>query len=472
MIEVTSAAFVRGHAAPGGGPDRSMPSTTEAADGFILVPHVTPGGLDEFADTVVPILQEAGRFRSTTKGPTLRDHLGLGRLRRRSGTDHEAAVSMTALRVPLGILDLVPVVSGSTPAEPCGTPSTWSRWLSSSATAATGSPSTISTPASPARRPAADRHGGRRHRTDPAGFGWRPERPPHGSVGGGGVRPARRQISRPHRSGHRTLRGRDFFVGGWPTNRDPAGKGSTPRGSLYRKRTAHPRPAVASSSGKSPPYALTTEMLQQDEAVSADYGDCSTTSWRFCTALPLTRRPRPPPGAGNRSEVEPWILGSSAGESAEVAGRLGLSFAASYHISPATSLSASRRTARPSCRRPTSSAPTWRSRPMSSSPPTTKAPPVGSRIWPWVRSIRRGEGAIPFPGPDEASRHVWSDDEALVKDRTEAVRGSPRTVVEELERLAEATDADELIVTTITHDHQDRVRSFALLAHGLVRTAP
>jgi hypothetical protein len=48
-----------------------------AADGFILVPHVTPGGLDEFADTVVPILQERDRFRTDYQGPTLRDHLGL-----------------------------------------------------------------------------------------------------------------------------------------------------------------------------------------------------------------------------------------------------------------------------------------------------------------------------------------------------------------------------------------------------------
>lgn len=48
-----------------------------AADGFILVPHVTPAGLDEFADTVVPILQERGRFRADYAGPTLRDHLGL-----------------------------------------------------------------------------------------------------------------------------------------------------------------------------------------------------------------------------------------------------------------------------------------------------------------------------------------------------------------------------------------------------------
>ena len=50
---------------------------TDAADGFILVPHLTPGGLDEFADTVVPLLQERGVFRHDYTGATLRDHLGL-----------------------------------------------------------------------------------------------------------------------------------------------------------------------------------------------------------------------------------------------------------------------------------------------------------------------------------------------------------------------------------------------------------
>jgi FMN-dependent oxidoreductase (nitrilotriacetate monooxygenase family) len=49
----------------------------DASDGFILVPHITPGGLDEFADTVVPILQERGVFRAEYQGSTLREHLGL-----------------------------------------------------------------------------------------------------------------------------------------------------------------------------------------------------------------------------------------------------------------------------------------------------------------------------------------------------------------------------------------------------------
>ncbi|MEV7382170.1 NtaA/DmoA family FMN-dependent monooxygenase [Streptomyces lydicus] len=50
---------------------------TDAADGFILVPHLTPGGLDPFVDRVVPLLQERGVFRTEYAGSALRSHLGL-----------------------------------------------------------------------------------------------------------------------------------------------------------------------------------------------------------------------------------------------------------------------------------------------------------------------------------------------------------------------------------------------------------
>ncbi|SCX43544.1 FMN-dependent oxidoreductase, nitrilotriacetate monooxygenase family [Klenkia marina] len=49
----------------------------DASDGFILVPHVTPGGMAPFVDRVVPLLQERGVFRADYEGTTLRDHLGL-----------------------------------------------------------------------------------------------------------------------------------------------------------------------------------------------------------------------------------------------------------------------------------------------------------------------------------------------------------------------------------------------------------
>jgi FMN-dependent oxidoreductase (nitrilotriacetate monooxygenase family) len=60
----------------------------DAADGFILVPHITPGGLDGFADTVVPLLQERGVFRAEYTGTTLREHLGLSPLGAAVEQDH------------------------------------------------------------------------------------------------------------------------------------------------------------------------------------------------------------------------------------------------------------------------------------------------------------------------------------------------------------------------------------------------
>jgi len=52
----------------------------DACDGFILVPHLTPHGLDDFVDQVVPLLQERGAFRTEYGGHTLREHLGLTKL--------------------------------------------------------------------------------------------------------------------------------------------------------------------------------------------------------------------------------------------------------------------------------------------------------------------------------------------------------------------------------------------------------
>ncbi|MEU4312073.1 NtaA/DmoA family FMN-dependent monooxygenase [Nocardia sp. NPDC024068] len=62
----------------------------DAADGFILVPRLTPHGLDEFVDRVIPELQERGSFRTEYTGTTLRDHLGL-RHPHRSGEQVKAS---------------------------------------------------------------------------------------------------------------------------------------------------------------------------------------------------------------------------------------------------------------------------------------------------------------------------------------------------------------------------------------------
>lgn len=50
---------------------------SDGSDGFVLAPHLTPTGLDDFVDHVVPLLQERGVLRSEYEHATLRENLGL-----------------------------------------------------------------------------------------------------------------------------------------------------------------------------------------------------------------------------------------------------------------------------------------------------------------------------------------------------------------------------------------------------------
>jgi luciferase family oxidoreductase group 1 len=176
------------------------------------------------------------------------------------------------------------------------------------------------------------------------------------------------------------------------------------------------------------------------------------------------------PGEGAALQI--WVLGSSGGESAEVAGERGLRFAANYHVSPATVLEAVdgyRAAFKPSAEldRPYVSV----SADVVVASTEAAARELATGFGLWVRSIRTAEGAIQFPTPDQARRYQWSDDDrALVADRVDTqFVGSPGQVADQLEQLRDATGADELIVTTITHDHADRVRSYQLLAEEWAR---
>lgn len=176
------------------------------------------------------------------------------------------------------------------------------------------------------------------------------------------------------------------------------------------------------------------------------------------------------PGEG--ADLQVWILGSSGGESAVVAGHNGLRFAANYHVSPAGVIEAVdgyRAAFRPSAGldRPYVAV----SADVVVAPDEATARELATGYGLWVHSIRTGAGAIPFPTPDEARRHEWTDEErAVVADRLETqFVGSPGQVADHLEILRDATGADELVITTITHGHADRVRSYELLAREWAR---
>jgi alkanesulfonate monooxygenase SsuD/methylene tetrahydromethanopterin reductase-like flavin-dependent oxidoreductase (luciferase family) len=210
------------------------------------------------------------------------------------------------------------------------------------------------------------------------------------------------------------------------------------------------------------------ELLLLPGAESADYGEQVGDILALIAGTYRARDGEPQhatPGEG--AEVEVWILGSSAGQSASVAGKHGLPFAANYHVSPGNVLEAVeayRAAFQPSARL---AAPhVTVSADVVVAPDDATAAELARGYAPWVRSIRTGEGAIKFPTPDEAARHVWTEaDLALIADRTATqFTGSPQTVAQRLDTLQRVTGADELHITTITHDHADRVRSYELLA--------
>lgn len=218
----------------------------------------------------------------------------------------------------------------------------------------------------------------------------------------------------------------------------------------------------------SPRAKVQLGLLQQPHAETPEYEDqigdiVALLAGTYRSADGIEAHVTPGEGAG----VELWILGSSGGESAELAGRLGLPFAANYHVAPSAVLEAveSYRSAfRPSAvlDRPHVAV----SADVVVADDDATAHELASGYGLWVRSIRSGVGAIPFPTPEEARRHRWTDeDRALVQDRIDTqFVGSAATVSDQLEVLAAETQADELVITTITHDHVDRVRSYELLA--------
>ena len=218
----------------------------------------------------------------------------------------------------------------------------------------------------------------------------------------------------------------------------------------------------------SPRFALQRTLLQLPGAEPQDYGEqvddvLALLAGRYHSADGTQAHPVPGEGAA----LQVWILGSSGGQSAEVAGRNGLRFAANYHVSPATVLEAVdgyRAAFAPSAELDRPYVCVSADVVVADDEATAREHAAGYGLW--VRSIRSGEGAIDFPTPQQARAYRWSDaDRELVADRvaTQFV-GSAAQVAGQLEQLRDATGADELVITTITHEHADRVRSYQLLA--------
>ena len=169
------------------------------------------------------------------------------------------------------------------------------------------------------------------------------------------------------------------------------------------------------------------------------------------------------PAQGNEPAV--WLLGSS-GYSAQVAGHLGLPFAFAHHFSGQYTLPALalyRESFRPSEVLAEPYAMVCASVVAADDDATARR-----LAMPGGLSFLRLRSGTPGPVPtvEEAEAYPYSPAErAFVEDRLDSqVIGGPETVRQGLEDLLDATQADELMVTTLVHDPADRLRSYRLLS--------
>jgi luciferase family oxidoreductase group 1 len=169
------------------------------------------------------------------------------------------------------------------------------------------------------------------------------------------------------------------------------------------------------------------------------------------------------PGEGDAPDV--WLLGSS-GYSAEVAGVLGLPFAFAHHFMPQHTLPALelyRQSFRPSAAL---------DQPYSMIAVGAVCADTDERA-----RFLAGASALSFlklrtgqpgklPSPQEAAAYPYSDlEQAFIADRQSTqLIGAPATVMAGMTELVKRTEVDELMITTLTHDPADRLRSFNLIA--------
>ena len=169
------------------------------------------------------------------------------------------------------------------------------------------------------------------------------------------------------------------------------------------------------------------------------------------------------PGLGYRPDI--WLLGSST-YSAQVAGLLGLPFSFAHHFASGATDEAVA-TYRASFRPSASLAEPHVMLGVS----VTCADDDARARWlakPSIIGFLRLRAGRPgrMITPEAAAEHTFTPSEReFVKGWTASqVVGSPATVRSRLDELVARTGADELMVTTMVHGHDDRLRSYELVA--------
>ncbi|WP_232663531.1 LLM class flavin-dependent oxidoreductase [Pseudonocardia sp. TRM90224] len=176
------------------------------------------------------------------------------------------------------------------------------------------------------------------------------------------------------------------------------------------------------------------------------------------------------PAGGQKPEM--WLLGSS-GYSAQLAGLLGLPFAFAHHFSSENTMPALalyRETFRPS---PLLAEPyAMIAASVLAAPTDEEAQRLAMPGALQFLRLRQGRPGL-VPTPEEAADHPYTAEERFFVEQRLAgqIIGGPDTVRAGVEELVGRTGVAELMVVTSTHDGVDRIRSYELLAEAMA-TAP
>ena len=171
------------------------------------------------------------------------------------------------------------------------------------------------------------------------------------------------------------------------------------------------------------------------------------------------------PGIG--TEVPIWLLGSSL-YSAQLAAYLGLPFAFASHFAPDMLLQALdiyRRTFRPSADWPKPHALVGIN--VVAADTDEQAARLFTSIQQRFLGMQRGvRGALPRPIAPAEMETLWNPREKAAVQRmlSASAVGGPDSVRQQLAAIIEQTQADELIVAGAIHEHAARLRSYQLLA--------
>ena len=169
------------------------------------------------------------------------------------------------------------------------------------------------------------------------------------------------------------------------------------------------------------------------------------------------------PGAGLSIPV--WLLGSST-FSAQLAARLGLPFAFASHFAPELlhqAIRLYRAQFQPSARLATPYVIVGA--PVIAAPTDAEAERLATSPKQRFLKLIRGEPIYAVP-PVDSMDGLWSPAERdLVESKfAAAIIGGPATIAARLATFLAATEADELIFTSDAFRHQDRLRSFEIVA--------